>query len=662
MATLEATPIPLEGPGYSGRKSKFYTPGEYLDLKNVVISSQGTLKKRLPAQGLKYGFVNPVLNKFIGQWGSDAVYSVYDTGGNNSNLFRRIESSRSVSSINITNWAALKTALNTASAYPGGYTHSYIIEGIFQYNNSNYYIVLHAAFLEAAPDATYKTNYYIVKGNYNYLHPERNDSITFVTTGLVPFITLTDIVTSFTGSSQSSAFLPVTSFYMHKDRLVVAVRDTVYLSKPTDPQLFSVVDDGAFIKFPGKYLKQTIAFGDAIYAIFDSSVSYITYNQGPNTDLQVRSISEIVGGEDACIYGGVIYLLRSNSIYAINGMNISKILDIDFPLYEGPKPLKTGRAFMSTAVFPSYKIIGFDDGLYVLSRNHSFLANNCHIAQTVFKGVSSNLFRIDLNNGHISRFTYAALDTGPTEALLKDLFIVTNQSIQTEQSSFYILGSNLDNTSSISCTHSPISYFNYSNIGDIRYDDVQEHGLDVFSVAAGNDFHVRSIPVNIHISGLAPDNYKYLKKKFHSIMIEANFPSWVSGLPGGVDGGWEAELELNVLVGANLDDSGVIHSSFPSYDPPTFTHIINVPLFIAPNNSVLGYRFSALQRAKAIDIQIKTRDSVLNGPFKSITDLQDVDEGKLQLLLSIMEIVDITTLWSPTKRKPTGSYLSTDQS
>lgn len=663
MATEVITPVPLAGPGYVGRKSRAYGPGEYRDLKNVVITPQGTLKKRLPVQGYRYNWSGATpINKFIGHWGSDAVLTRYDSVNNQSVLFRRIESNNSLAAIGITNWAAFKTALDTASAYGAGHTHFYIVEGIFQYNNSNYFIVLHAAYITSGTATTYKTKYYIVKGNYNYLHPERNDDITFDTVGLVPFISLSDVVDPDSGANHSSSFLPITSFFMHKDRLVVAVRDTVYLSKATDPQKFSVSDDGAFFKFPGKYLKQVLALGDAIYCIFDNSISYATYNQGPNTDLQVRTISEAVGGEDACTYGNTIYLLKSESIYSIVGTNVSKLIDFEFPVYEGPKSRKYARSDMAAAISPSYKIVAFDDGLYFFSRNHTFFQNNGHTSQTIFKGVSTNLYRLDLNNGHISRYTYTALET-TVEAVIKDIFIPSVESIQTDQPAMFILAGSTDNTASVCFSHSPVSYFYYDTTVTGRYDDVTEHGLDSFSVKFGNNYYVRPVPVEIHLSGVTPDELKYYKKKFHSIMIEANVPSWCPGNPvGAPQGGWQAELELNVIAGANLDDEGLVHSSFTPYAAPTFTHLIKSPLFIAPNNSVLGHRYGCLQRANAVDIQIKTRDDVLNSFFKYYDELAPAFEGKNQLLLSIMEIVDISTLWQPTGRKPTGSYLSTDQS
>lgn len=630
MQTLEQVSVPLAGPGLVNKSSKSYGQGEFSKLTNVIITPEGTLKKRPPVTGIGVG--NNILDKVIGTFGSDVLLTKYNYVSNVAEVYRSTRHN-GLDTITPTD-PGIKAAMDAVTGFTGTERY-YYIDGVFSYNNMLYFIYVAAnRVFVSGTRYTYSSRTFIVPATYNFANPEQLISLPAFT-GSVYAVETANFSESYTFSATEGVvpYRVVSSFTVHKDRVLLSIRDTVYFSKSADPTKWAVADDGGFFKFPGKSIKKILTIGDLIYSIFDTSVSLVSYSQGPNIDLKITTISDGVGGEDAAVYGDTIYLLGYKHLYAVNGSNVSKLMDLNVFLSVAiTSVFGNGVSALNIAYASSLKIEVWDDGIYFYQRYLKYGATDKSIYHTRYTP-GGYVYRLDLNNGHISKYAFGP---GGTDYRISDS-APTSPSIRNANSRLYLLHS----TDAIS----EVFYFTKNQVFYVfegsTYLDVPFFGMDTYKLLSYKT--ACTIPIEIQISNFSPDGLMYLYRKFRSLELQADLPSLYTGAA------FEPELELIVEAG--------IPTAYAGAEPFSTSKIISEVLnsgAISPNNFVTSYRYGVNQRARSVDITIQTKASIKAYSVTTST-LTAASDGVRKVVSTLMEIVDISTLWTPTKKGPSNS-------
>jgi hypothetical protein len=167
--------------------------------------------------------------------------------------------------------------------------------------------------------------------------------------------------------------------------------------------------------------------------------------------------------------------------------------------------------------------------------------------------------------------------------------------------------------------------------------DLPHYSLDSYGTDDGLDLVVAPINVMIRVIGLSPDTMKYMNKKFRSLEIQADYPSICLGNPA-VDP-FVGELELVVQGGSEfVEASRAILKEVLQNKKPT--------------NGTKGFRYGVNQRASSVNVILKTRDIVIPHFKKWDTYFSD-QPSRDQVSGSLLEIVDLRMLWTPSRRGPT---------
>lgn len=661
MQNLEQASIPLIGPGLYPRVSDQYGPGEYKKFKNLNITPEGTLRKRRPVNGLINKGIGANADKIIGSWGSDVLFTGHDS------INRRPYISRSVSGlyiepINYTSAASNKTdliAATNSSVYALGSEYNNVyLEGMLSYNKSIYGIfVLSFTNADTVSTRNYSYEIYVLKSNsYNYQNPSTNEDLSFISNTLLPsgqssveysqYPTGRSITHTNFNTIPPSGNLPipekaVTGFSVHKERLLIAVDDTVYFSKATDPTDFRVSSGGGFFRFPGQKIKKVVSLNDLIYVFFDSSIFVITYNTDPNIDPQIRRISDGVGGEDATVYGDLIYFINYGSIYIVKGLNVSKLIDLEILTHT----VVTHRvandlvALTTFAYKSSLKLDAWNNGLYFYERQLRFGTPDESIHHTRYASYGP-MYRLDLDSGYISEYTFGI----STKSYPVADSIVSYPSTLNSESSLFLYHSNTNASFSNFFYFNNIQSFFYSPTE--FYQDTPWYGVDSYQKEGVQELEVVTIPIELELSNFSPDAVKYFIKKFRSILIQANLSSFKYG----TSPNFTVENELLLTVEAGLSDFSGAH-------PFIKTVILQQPLngdISIP--AVVASRHGINQKARSLSINIKTRSEVV-ALTRSWTEYNLTNLGQEKIESTNFELVDISVLWTPSRRGPTNSLV-----
>lgn len=630
MQDVEVAPVTLTGRGHVQSESEAYVPGDYYSLQNMIITPEGTLKKRLPAHGFFHN--NTIkLNKIVGSWGPNVMYASYNEATGEPLIYQSLNDTQIVP-CNLLNMVPFKAALVTASGFSVG-TNFLLVEGFVQYGEVQYAIVLHSNVqydVFNPNSARYTQKYYSVRvDGYSNSQATAQAFMTFdsAPSSLVPFATF--FVDHNTFSHRAVPTNPVAGYKIFKERFFIAVGDTVYFSKGTDPAKFATVDDGGFFKFPGKVIKSFEAIGDNIYVIFENSISVINYSTSPNVDAKVTVISEGVGGKSSCVYTGSVYVLDHFNIHVIQGNNVSKLIELNVPLTSTNKVTYP----VSYNDLSNGKVIGlhmeaFADALYVTKRWVKF-ASNGSIYYTKYEG-SGEVYRVDLKDGNTSKHVYKQ---NAVTHLPADLAVVSFGFGIEESSRLHVMCASSAANSYSGFHHSLFDGFMigpaYGNVLDIL-----EHGLDSFSNAAGTSLLISPIEVDLELRGFSPDQLFYKQKKWRSVQVQANLPvitlnSTVDAVPV-----WAGELELTLFA----------HNKF--IQALSSAHLLSEVLYAnSPAVGVNGYKYGINQRTPSLGMRIKTRSDYTPKDYTQFALAQGLDYIKA----SQCEIVELSLLWSHIK-------------
>lgn len=661
MLPVEITPIPLIGPGVVSRNSEHYLEGEYKELVNVVMTDEGSLIKRPQAVGLMHP-ASKRLDRIIGYRKHQAVFSAFNPTTGGCNLYFSTDSNI----IEKTPAGSLHSNIDASASFESPFVpyvnHSYLIEGFFTYGGKDFTIISHVGYEDSLGAGSihagevqfhigYKTNdipevttasSYVNDWNISPALPvfwdntgtrRKVNSVQWDLTAGNAF------VDSGSYNNQTSSthtvdlpISPLSGFFMHKDRLVISVYDTVYLSKAGDPTKFGASDDGAFFRFPGKNISAIVALLDNIYVIFEDSVSVITYNNGPNLDAEVRVISESAGGNDAVVYGDTIYLINSKTVYSINGFNITKALDILSFIPEKGDTHRLSGDFEGISGF--LKLGVFKDFLYIISGHKQFVSRTASTATFnhphAIRHISENsrLTVISLKDGHVSNFSYEGVSSLPeTERYnVADMIFVPVED-KLSQSKLVLMGlRDTDFTPSV-------FVHGFNAIGT----------YDSFSTSNGSSMNLVPIKIRVWIPEFSPDQYEYFFKRLRTLLLEANVPMWCNS-----DFSLESELELLVTVGPALSVPNF--SASPLKVDLTAPPIVNGYSGTPHHGDIKGYRFGLNQRAKAMGLYLRTKGS-LGLKFTPMSALTSPLSETMRAATA-MEITDISVAWTPTQRGP----------
>lgn len=624
---VEVAPVGLTGRGLVVRGSNNYVSGEFQECQNLVLTPNGSLKKRPGVHGLVPPGTGD-FHKFLGYRGENAL------GTRLPNDLLSMDNN-SWQAVTRTGTGNLETSLEAKSLFGAG-NRNYCFEGYVQYNNRDHLIVVHSK------DPLY--NIYVASGPNN---TRLKSTLTMTTED---FVVSDKICTQHSEWSNSKYYPPtviVPSFEVHKDRLWIAHYDTVYFSKTADFLSWTAASDGGFFKFPGKTIKKIVPLGDNIYIIFDNSVSVISYSSGPNFDASIRTVSEILGGEDAIVYEGTIYLSKSNAIYTINGNNIVKLLDLDLGVILHPHFV----AYKSGPVVPDpansskgdLKLVGFNGALYIIPRITVYYLVLGVIQDLTFMhylpAFSDGIYRIDLATGFVSKFLFggSVSGNGPTR-VFDGIYVPVDD--DTNSAKLVLVGkSNAVGGTSVFYFGSN-QVFRYANSTDEdKLHKLIDNTLDTYGHTGTLTLYACPINVKLTIANFSPDNLRYLIKKFRTISVEADVPMWSNEATPAI---FVPELELKVKAGLEALGTGVL----------SLTTILNEDL--ANTNigeqEIRSFRFGVVQRAKSITISINTR-SVVDIERKAVSGLTTANPDAVKTILkSLLEIVDIRTAWTYTGR------------
>lgn len=647
-------PVQLAGKGFFRKSSNNYEPGEYHDLQNLIITDAGTLKPRPPFQSLKHPLLTK-LNNFIGysslgEGGRTSAYSSFTSTGFSPSVYKATDTANASVSVN---YAALQTTL-LAGLPPAEFTANRRIqfEGLFDYNQKTYAIV-------------WFSGYNGSNANSGYLRVIEDTSAFGVFQGgsavSAPVYMVQrgwSITTYNPPNNPAYPQKPMVDWILHKERLWLASNDTVYFSAATNPLDFTV-PAGGFFRFTNKQIKNLVAVGDTVYVIFDDSISAITYQVDPNLDSTVAVVSGVVGGDGACLYGDVVYVVKNESIYQISGHNIDKVMDLSLALREQYSerimntadgdglPLTAGKNF-------EYKMVGWNDALYILPRHIVLNVDSLSLPSSPYDYQYSNsdvafhsggLFRVSLTNGSISRYLYRG------SSIPADMMYLGPEDQFNQNKLMLLFYHPLSNRIGYMGS-SPKFWYDIGAVGSAEnatsgFDkNVRFWHLDYYSDEPGTSLLVEPINIFMRIMNFSPDNMHWLMKKFRSIVLNGDFPRFWNGTE------FVDYTRLKIGVGAYSNDTDgvatniVIDELLTSYTPPPA--LASVIAATEPRS----YRYGCNQRSKDITILIYSDTSLLPG-LRPLSDYTTEATRIERLIESNVEIVDIRTLWSYLGRGPT---------
>lgn len=614
MATRDVqSPVQLTGKGATYKLNDNFNPGEYKMATNVILDREGQLKNRPPIQGYwsENNEAQRVYSKFVGNFGSDAIFSVF-----NGDIYQaRIVSHRRCSTD-----ANLVTFRNNAcSIHPSGAAGSSkvaTVVGYTIYNNEAYALVV-ASFRPAASNdrIVFLT---VMKGPLTSVYtPGALSTLTTAGAQVINSVTLSGLyptpATYYTNNIWVPTFF-VKDWLIHKDRMWIGVGDTLYFSDAGNLLNFTA-PDGGFTKFPNHGIVSLSTIGDTIYSISDSRIYAVSYNTDFNVDGQVTLVSDVIGGNDSVAYGDSIYVINSESLYRIDGFNVSKVMDIDVLRFNQRRTVLThNNTTFSGGSFPDYRIQAFEDNLYIISRfikpNHLDINAitpfdvRYDISYPSYDGadISSNpsCMGINMTNGFITYYSW-----GSNGEAYDAMYVPTNDSFN--QSRLFFLGNQATEVDSsvFSMGSNPILVTNASSpTNPVTSEAVNNFNIDSFAPFFDPDAIQYEIPANaIALVNLSPDNLRHVIKKLRTLEVEGSPPYyWKPGTPNTqVPFMW-----IYVFAGANFEES-------ISAEPSNMNGIILSSQWMPVLNEdfedidQISRRFGINQRCRRYSIVITTR-------------------------------------------------------
>lgn len=675
MQTSEEYVVPLTGPGYVSPAVNDYLPGEYRLLINTVITPQGSLVKRPAFQGMKHNRTVR-LDKIIGHTGALTYFTRFDPVAKGDWLYVLRPDSAEVAALGTggsssLNVPTMHTLLDGVDNFTGnvGSNRSFGYLDIFRYDKFDYFLLWHSARNTLGGAAQWgHTQFHVVHMpsalGADGLYSDELVGAFGIPSDPLPIRSETTKWTYHHASAFSTPGRDTVSALMHKDRYVVAFEDTLYFSKAGNPTKFLVVDGGGFWKLPGVVINKIIAVDDTIYAISDSTVHAIRYSTDPNVDSQVTLISEVLGGQDAVLYGSDVYLINSDAVYILSGGNISKWADLNLGLIPFDYR-ENGDTFDVDNYSWKLKAAVWDDKLFICPQTVKFVNTESHTPLAIgyynnntWKDHRNNplaLWSISLERGDTSQWMYpdvlSGADTSVTlyKHIAADI-VMSPRSDSMGTSRLVVMCSN--GTTWQAGVHSPNQ--GVRKVGDPTdlYRRNFPYSLDVISKFDGSGLDVVDIPVLIHMSGVTPDESKYSFKRFRSIEIQGKFPEYNLFFTGAnfsavqltllVDAG--EETDYNVDLVARHSSSDVVRGLLISQDLASYNDSQRINILY----NVRGYRYGLNQRAKSLNIVFKSVP-----PANLIP--QDIDSINLESrqAASLMSINDVRLMWTPTRRGPT---------
>jgi hypothetical protein len=629
MQDTEVLSVPFAGRGQVDNASGVYFPGDYESLRNVIITPEGTLRKREPAKGLRHDRTVPI-HKIIGSWGPHILFSSFDNVGGNPRVLYSSKFTE-IKPATLSNLAAFKTTLATQSGYSSG-TSYVLIEKMFQYLDDMYAVIVHSNKDTVGAITTFTRKLYVVKIiDYNNATSHSDIVIEFDLTlaNLVSFGTQTTAIDT-SAPFRLIPVPPVPNSFTFKERAWVASGDTLYFSKATDVIKFAPGDDGGFFKFPAKVIKDVVALGDLIYVIFEDSIHVITYNTSPNVDAKVSIISSGEGGKSATVYGDTVFVLNHTSIYTVNGTNVSKLLDLTVPLTSTIASVgATNLNTLTDASVTDLKIVAYKNALYVLARRIHYNNASGTIDGINFKSdvytiyTTGRMFRISLDNGSCSQYHYSQTVAKWHAA---DLAVVFFGAGVEESSRLFVLLANTTEVRYGSIFHS----FEGIYSGGLPPSKITDYGLDSF-VDEDDETSLTVGPIEclISIKNIIPDGVGYWQKKWRVLQIQGKLPSTI--LDAEAD-----EQDLSVPYVPELLVS--VQAFNKAHQLVMSTAFSELEFSNNRAEASSGYAYAINQRSPSMGIVIQTR-----------TDYEPRDWGDISdpyILASKLELVDLSFLWT----------------
>lgn len=598
---IELAPLPLVGKGFAHRPTGNFQPGEYKRLVNMVMTSEGSLRKRPPVE---IGFDGATVSsegEFIGHLEEWVVFALND-GTDALKFCKRDGAGTNVNDI----WVG-------DDLYVEGFdpdTESHKIVGFFRYNNRNYWISI-------------SNNYTGTVDTYKfYLHSFTINTPEDVT--VLPLVFQHDIPQDqsllFTVAVDNHGMFGVApfeykKFFWHKDRLWIVTNRGVFFSKATDPTNFTA-PDGGFFKFPDDLVKDAIAHHDKIYVMGNDNLQYITYVSDPNTDASVVSITTGVGGDALALHDDSVYLLRLDQLYLVEPSRVSKVFDLDLGITNGANLQLT--TYFDYIIICARAVSG--DGIEPISKTPAWGETGEVIAEQ-WGNVPyfCNTYFLDMKNGVVTEFIYH-------ENSLDD-YVVDSESttlsgpiswylvpFETDASNYYYLWFQTSGTN--------VTLGRVFTLKDIAKDFKSEDKGYEFAWDALNAQEWQSIPILVEIDSFTPDGSEMWFKKFRSLTLEGQFP-------------------------VALNDTAALSPTVAfAYDNQAYTTALDI-------NSDLGFNDQANVRLP-VPIRVPLNQRARSVSIRFHHELLDPDtfvEPAANESLRF-ELARATMFWTPTNRGP----------
>lgn len=652
---IETSPILLAGKGLARRPTDNFEPGEYYEIVNLDLTTRGSLVPRPPVQAFFYeSGVDAYHNHIAGLFGSYTLMGMVNTAP----YLAKVYSLEQLT----TGWAAYATAvmaLRPTVATDGGFTDSKVtLLRFFLYNGREYAMTQ----VTYRPNGTPDSVVYLIVSSAPQISPILPNSWAAHVLGPAYLFSFTEVgiytnkATYYTNNIRFAKFL-INDFVVHKDRLWIAINDTVYFSEAGDPTNF-VPPDGGFFKFPYANIKSLEALDESIYVIADSSINVISYSTDPNVDSEVDLISDRIGGEDSTVLGDTIYTIKPTAIFAINGHNVSKLFDLNVRLQDtsDSRLSHNGAAFISPGSFKgtfSLQIESFEDGLYILPR---FIKPSTE-GQTSPWDVSyvpasfgvagfPDIFKLDLETGFFNSYNFGSNDS-PVDMLFNPTEDITNQT----RLFFLALGPftfprrvfTMGNRPQIPTT--PLSATNptfSSSTGDPHIDSY-------VSNAALGTFYSEYPMYRIFIKNFSPDDSRFDFKKIRSLEFDLKVPYKLNPALTSFD----PALQLVLWAG---EDAGSIPSSVVGAEVNTFlTSYLSTAAQSTHLTDTLAetVRIGVNQRCKKFSLELYCPSYAYN----TYSHPGGLPWPNSNTKASDFELSEIRVLWTPISRGPVNSNL-----
>lgn len=564
MATKDVqSPIQLAGRGAVFRANDNYEPGEYKWATNVVLDRNGTLVPRPPVQGYwDENNLNEVLGHFAGTFGSDPIFSVF-----NGDIYRASIVSYKRCSTIAERGAFGSLAVSVHPLGATGLSKVATVVGYTIYNNAIYYMVV-CSFRPAATNdrIVFLT---VMKGPLSsFLVAPSLATVTTAGAQVISSVTLTGIYSgSLSTFYTNNKYLPTTfvkDWLIHKDRLWIGIGDTMYFSEAGNPQNF-VAPLGGFTTFPQNSVVSLSALGDTIYNITDSRIYAVSYGEDFNVDGQVTLVSDVIGGKDSVTYGDGVYVVGSESLYRIDGLNVSKILDLEVIRYNQRRiNLSHDNSSFTGGQVPDYKLVAFEDSLFIIQRfiKPIILDPNAVTPFDIRYDISAPIdsagdnfngpscIGINMTNGFVTNYFW-----GTNGEAYDAIFVPVNDSFN--QSRLFFLGAQQQPFTVIDSTvfsmgSNPILVTDYTSpTNPVTSSTVGNFNIDSFQSPTNLSALQYEVPgVAIAFVNQSPDDIRHVIKKIRTLEIEGSPPYITKS-----DGTQTPLLWLYVFAGANFEDS-----------------------------------------------------------------------------------------------------------